>query len=346
MILQSLTEKHLRMQLPGSKLVSVIMPAYNAEKFISEAISSVLNQTYSNIELIIVNDGSTDNTMEVVDRFSRDKRVVVITQPNAGCSGAKNTGLNAARGEFIQYLDADDILSANKIEEQVRVLEIYPMKVAVCRTKCFDKQVTEPGVEIDTDKLGNYDKPLEFLLNLYGLNGTRGMVQPNAFLVSDRLAKEAGPWDMSISPSPDEDGEYFCRLILKSAGIVFTPGGVNYYRKQDGENSSLSKQHSAIHVRGALRSLELKHQHLQAFENSLSVRQVIAGQYAEFVYMYSASYPQLADIAFDNMKKLGNSHLIASGGKTFRLLAGIIGFRNAIRLKNIFSAKEIKPYSI
>jgi glycosyltransferase involved in cell wall biosynthesis len=96
-------------------LVSVIIPAYNAEKYIADTIQCVLDQTWDNIELVIVNDGSTDNTENSIRNFLGDKRVKYIIQANIGCSGAKNTGLSIATGDFIQYLDADDILSLDKI---------------------------------------------------------------------------------------------------------------------------------------------------------------------------------------------------------------------------------------
>jgi len=138
---------------------------------------------------------------------------------------------------------------------------------------------------------------------------------------------------MSISPSPDEDGEYFCRVILKSSGICFTPSGINFYRKHLNAGSSLSTQHSLIHARGALRSLQLKEKHLLSVEDSERVRKLIAEHYSEFVYMYCGQHPELARLAFKNMEDLGYPDVNASGGKTFQALARIIGFRNAIRLK-------------
>lgn len=159
---------------------------------------------------------------------------------------AKNTGLQAARGDFIQYLDADDLLSRNKISEQVAAIGNDPMKVAVCRTRIFelnDKEMNLP--EINTEMLYNSESTLEFLLNLYGLNGKKGMVQPNAFLISKTLADKVGLYDASISPSPDEDGEYFCRVLLNASSISYTPDCVNYYRRTK-NISTLSGQHSFL----------------------------------------------------------------------------------------------------
>ncbi len=91
-------------------LVSVIIPAYNAEQYIASSIESVLNQTFSDFELIIINDGSTDNTLEVINQFSKtDKRINVISQKNQGVSVARNAGINIATSEYIAFLDSDDL---------------------------------------------------------------------------------------------------------------------------------------------------------------------------------------------------------------------------------------------
>ena len=89
-----------------SELVSVIIPAYNAEDYIIQCLESILKQTYTNLEIIVVNDGSTDATLEILKTI-QDSRIVLISQENRGCSSAKNSGLKHASGSFIQYLDAD-----------------------------------------------------------------------------------------------------------------------------------------------------------------------------------------------------------------------------------------------
>ncbi len=94
-------------------LVSVIIPAYNAEKYIEIAVNSVLKQSYPNIEIIVINDGSTDNTLDVLSRFPN---IVVISTENKGVSNARNMGIEASKGEYISFLDADDELDQNAID--------------------------------------------------------------------------------------------------------------------------------------------------------------------------------------------------------------------------------------
>ena len=89
--------------------VSIIIPAYNCEKYIFECLESVINQTYSNLEIIIIDDGSTDNTSEICQRFEKiDNRIIYTWQENSGVSKARNKGIDLAKGKYIVFIDADD----------------------------------------------------------------------------------------------------------------------------------------------------------------------------------------------------------------------------------------------
>lgn len=323
-------------------MVSVIIPAYNAELFISKTLDSILLQSWKSWEIIVVNDGSKDNTESIVKSYAdRDDRIILINQQNSGCSSAKNTGLYAAKGDYIQYLDADDLLSNNKLEEQVKAISSNRMHIAVCPTIIFNNTIDEQGIkELDTEFLASTDNMIEFLLNLYGLNGRAGMIQPNAFLISKELAHQIGDWDISISPSPDEDGEYFCRAMLRAGKIIYTPNCCNYYRKLKGSNS-LSKQVSHLHAAGALRSLKLKLDHILVVENSVRVKRVFVNQFAEFIYNYYPFYPDLCQSAEGFIHDLGFVRIPATGGKYFKILAKLIGFKSALKLRNyLFSLKQ------
>lgn len=129
-------------------LVSIIMPAYNAEKYIAEAIASVLTQSYTNWELLIVNDGSTDGTRAVIDLF-KDPRIRVFDQANRGIGGARNTALDNARGEFVCGIDADDML---------------PPESVASRMDVFDR---EPGTDIVDGTVIFMDGPLENVLRVF-----------------------------------------------------------------------------------------------------------------------------------------------------------------------------------
>jgi glycosyltransferase involved in cell wall biosynthesis len=106
-------------------LVSIIMPAFNAEAFIADAIQSALQQSWGNLELIIINDGSTDDTEKIVQSF-RDTRIKYIRQENKGVSVARNKGLDAASGKYLAFLDSDDILPSDSLKSRVEILEKNP----------------------------------------------------------------------------------------------------------------------------------------------------------------------------------------------------------------------------
>ena len=110
--------------------ISVLMPAYNAEKYIGKAIESVLQQTYTDFELVIVNDGSTDGTEKVISTFT-DKRIVLINQPNRGVGAALNTGLQHAKAAYIARFDADDLCHPQRLEKQIRFLQQNPEYILV-----------------------------------------------------------------------------------------------------------------------------------------------------------------------------------------------------------------------
>jgi glycosyltransferase involved in cell wall biosynthesis len=105
--------------------VTVLMPAYNAARYISEAICSVLSQTFADFELLIINDGSTDETQNIIGHFT-DKRIVLINKIHQGISQALNTGLKNAKGKYIARFDADDICFPERLEKQVNFLEKHP----------------------------------------------------------------------------------------------------------------------------------------------------------------------------------------------------------------------------
>ena len=105
------------------KLISVIIPAYNASAFIENCINSVLKQTYADFEIVVVNDGSTDNTLEILEALAkRDNRIRVFNQKNAGVSAARNKAISEARGDFMTCLDADDALLENALSDMAELM--------------------------------------------------------------------------------------------------------------------------------------------------------------------------------------------------------------------------------
>ncbi len=122
--------------------VSVLMPVYNAERYLAEAVESVLAQTFADFEFIIIDDGSTDTSLALLQTFAaRDARIRLISRPNTGLVGALNEGLATARGEFVARMDADDVSLPPRLETQVAYLRSHPECVAVsCRVLLVDSE--------------------------------------------------------------------------------------------------------------------------------------------------------------------------------------------------------------
>ena len=113
-------------------VITVVMPIFNAERFLREAIESVLAQTFGDFELLAINDGSTDRSLDMLNELARrDSRIRVISRPNKGISATRNEGTKLGRGEFIAAIDADDISMPIRFETQVRFLREHPDHVAV-----------------------------------------------------------------------------------------------------------------------------------------------------------------------------------------------------------------------
>ncbi len=223
-------------------LVSIIIPVYNSEKYLGDTIRSAIEQTYTDKEIIIVDDGSTDNSLNIAGSFGSDT-VRVFSQENKGASAARNLGLNHAQGIYIQFLDADDLLSPDKIAAQVKMLAGKANVMAVCSTVHFkegeDYQLSKPS-EYEERFLYSTDDPVGFMINLWGGNDfNASMIQPNAWLTPIALIDQFGNWDEQITL--DDDGEFFSRMALNSKGIIKT-GGLNYYRKYPVSTTNLASQ--------------------------------------------------------------------------------------------------------
>lgn len=266
-------------------LVSIIIPVYNNARFLEESVECAIHQTYSNKEIIIVDDGSSDNSYELAKKFESSS-VKIIRQENAGAAVARNTGLANSQGDFIQFLDAGDLMSKDKIEKQVQMLNGSQTKLAVCNYLQFsDKNSLLNHEEVDQTKfIHSSDDPVGFLVNLWGGNDVNGFIQTNSWLVPTRLIKTAGPW--RNYRCPDDDGEFFARMILASEGIVHVQGVYNYYRIEPGSNQ-LSTNKNRKYLHNTLLTIDLKHKYLEEKGGHPLMAKAFARQYKDFaVYNY------------------------------------------------------------
>ena len=208
--------------------VSLVVTAYNQERFLGESLESVLAQRYRPIECIIIDDGSTDATADIASRYTGrsepNLQVRYFHQPNRGAQAARNQGLTLSRGEFIQHLDGDDVLDPDKLTPQVRFL-------GSGQGRDFDAVYGDANFLIARGESFETGEPLgmgpsdDFLVSLLG-----GAWNPNfAYLCRRSAVNRCGAWDEAIRINQDFD--YFLRMACQGCRFAYLPIATGFYRK-------------------------------------------------------------------------------------------------------------------
>lgn len=203
------------MSLP---LVSVIIPTYNYASFIENCIKSVLNQSYRKIEIIVVNDGSTDNTLALLKKFS--KKITVHSQKNSGVSAARNAGLEISNGEFIAFLDADDWWEPTKVQKQIESMIKSKSDIAYCFYLTVNKD--RQAIPVFSPEINGSVKNLyqRFpLTSMISLPCSTGMVRK----------KHLGQQRFNTKLNNSADWEFFAR-VSQGAQVTCVPEFLTYYR--------------------------------------------------------------------------------------------------------------------
>lgn len=316
-------------------LVSILIPCYNAAPWLAATLDSALAQTWPHTEIILVDDGSTDDSLALARRYE-SRGVCVVTQPNRGASAARNHALRLSRGDFIQFLDADDLLTPDKVAAQMDRLRACPNgSVASCRWGRF---TTDPSLATFVDDTVFRDfAPIDYLL---AHTGTAQMMHPAAWLVPRATAERAGPWDESLSLN--DDGEYFARVVLASPQIAFAPAGASLYRSS--LPGSLSRQRSRRALESVFQSVALIAEHLQRTESSPRVDRALAHYWQRLVYEIYPEAPDLCQRAEAQVRAHGGSDLRPAAGAREALVGRFFGWKFARRLQR-FSRHSAPPAS-
>ncbi|MCC5634267.1 glycosyltransferase [Nostoc sp. CHAB 5844] len=214
--------------------ISVIIPAYNSEKTIKLTIDSVLNQSFTDFELIVINDGSTDSTLDIVSQI-QDLRLKILSFENAGGNVSRNRGLQQASGEFVSFLDADDIWTLDKLASQLKALQdSIDAKVAYSWTDYIDEngKFLVAGNHISV----NGDVYERLLVSNFLENGSNPLIYREALI-------ELGGFDESLSAAQDWD--MWLRLAAKNSFICVPAVQILYRVSANSLSSNLSRQEKA-----------------------------------------------------------------------------------------------------
>lgn len=210
-------------------LVSIVIPCYNVDQFVEEGVESALNQTYSNIEIICVDDGSTDNTLQILRQLESENPEVVsvLTGPNSGASAARNRGLQQADGTWVQFLDADDLLRSNKIEHQIELVQRArtPADLVVSG---YVVRSANGEHSIDIDRSDPW----------IGLVRTRLGSTPSNLWYKPAVL-EAGTWDEALESSQETDLMF--RMLKHNASLEFDDEHLTIVRRREGSISSTAR---------------------------------------------------------------------------------------------------------
>lgn len=204
----------------GNLTISVVIPCFNAERWVGEAIESCLAQTRPPDEIIVVDDGSTDGSAEAITRFG--DRVRYVHQANAGGCRARNVGFALSTGAFIQFLDADDFLSPSKLERQVAVMT---ETVAAAVYGDWQHQFHEPDGRVWLEEPKISGTPPDILEALIA----DWWVPPVALLYRREIVEAVGGWDESLPAAQDRD--FFLRVAMATNRIEYAPGCESIYRR-------------------------------------------------------------------------------------------------------------------
>lgn len=314
-------------------LVSIIIPCYNTGLYLSATLESVLNQTHKNWECIIVDDHSSDNSRQIGEEFcnSYPDRFILLANPLKGACAARNEGLRVAKGAYIQFLDADDLLSENKIQKQILQLESEDaFTISNCAWAKFSNIGEAPPPSFQaTNK--NYSNPKQWLIDSWC---GKGMSQTATWLTHRNLINLAGPWDESLLIN--QDGEYFCRVLLNAKRIEFVEDCMVFYRQSNPK--SISKTKSFEVFQSQLNSYLKYKGHIQQLDQTAQnfMMPALVAQLSDYYIRMKLEYPLLAKQAKDELLKL-NTKPTPQGGILFKTLSRFVGLDNAIKLRSILT---------
>jgi glycosyltransferase involved in cell wall biosynthesis len=267
-------------------LVSILVPAYNAQDWIADSLRSATTQIWNRKEIIVVDDGSTDHTLDIARHF-QSKCCRIVTQDNRGAAAARNTALSLSQGDYIQYLDADDLLAPDKISKQIEAVDHSVSRRTLLSGsfgrfmyRCHRATFVPTPLWCDLS-------PVEWLIRKIGQDL---YMQTGCWLVSRELTDAAGPWNTDITY--DDDGEYFCRALLASDGVRFAGEAKVYYRRS-GTNSLGYIGNSDSKRNSLWRSMQLHINYIRALEDSERVRAACVRYLQNWILWFHPERPDI-----------------------------------------------------
>jgi GT2 family glycosyltransferase len=317
-------------------LVSILIPAFNAQQWIAETLESAVGQTWSRKEIILVDDGSTDRTLEIARQFER-RGVSIVSQPNQGAAAARNSALAASHGDYLQWLDADDLLAPDKIERQVEAIAAIAARDPGRASRLLLSSAwgrfmyRSDRAEFTPTALWNDLSPAEWLRLKMGYNL---YMQTATWLVSRELTESAGRWDTRLLG--DDDGEYFCRVLLQSDGVQFVPDAKVFYRMAGADSLSNIGQ-SDRKMEAHFQSMKSHIAYMRSLEDSERVRAAcVTYLQTSLIHVYPER-PDIVRQAEEMAAELGGHLEVPRLSWKYSLIGALLGLRRAKRIQGFLS---------
>lgn len=304
-------------------LISIVIPCHNQGQFLPQTLDSVLSQTYTNWECILVNDGSEDNTELVSHNYcGKDSRFKYIFQEKQGVSSARNAGSKIGKGNYFQFLDSDDLLASNKLELQIiqlRQFDFNPNIISFTRHLYFyNNDITQIDIEKSTDirLCRDYFIPMELLIDSWRyLDG----FTPNSWLFHRELVQQAGPWDESLPKN--QDGEYFSRILPLAEKLIFCNNTNVYYRCN---MKSTCNTMDETKLMSQLKAVRLITTRIKNYRVDKEINEIIYKMYMFYMYPSQTNKIYLSEFKKD-LKELGYNFDIVNRGRYYRILYFVFG---------------------
>ncbi|HFU76224.1 MAG TPA: glycosyltransferase family 2 protein [Arcobacter sp.] len=309
--------------------VSILIPLYNAQKYISQAIDSCLEQTYKDIEIIIVDDGSSDSSLSIALEYEkRHSNIIVETQKNSGAAVARNKAFELSSGGYIQYLDADDVLHKDKIRIQMEYLLNEDEHTIVYGKWGIFQSTIKNTVWLKPPVPKNYNDSRQFLLDLWASGRA---VTTILWLVPRNLIIKSRGWNEKLSTN--DDGEFFARVVYNASKVVYMNKSLSYYRTDN--NNSLSRN---INQKALLSIYDSFETYINLFRQDIDkydVRESLALVYSNYLFLVYPSNLELVKKTENKLKYLGFNKAFLSKKHKYYYLSKLIGVYNIIRIKKL-----------
>jgi len=314
-----------KIHLSHYPLVSICIPAHNAGKYIKDTINSVLAQTYKNIEIIIVDDNSTDETNALIQSFGT-LNISLIFQGSGGAAGARNNAFNHSKGQYIKFLDGDDLIDPEMIENQINLaLQNEQCVISAKWGRFYDDDLRT--FQLSPENCWRTLPAVEWICSSWE-NGS-SMMQAGLFLIPRKIIEQVGLWNSALTLI--DDLEFFTKVILGAEMVVFDENSTLYYRS--GNVSRLSNRRTKEAVHSSFLAIEMATRKLLALDSTTKSRLACANVWQHFIYDNYPRYPELRVAAQSRIDEYGGSSLQYMCGGMTKAMVSLIGWKITCRIK-------------